>query len=1241
MRSSASRLTWAVIALAAGAGCRLAHTETWHDEGDHRWRELRVPRRGGPGFTSLRGSKTGITFVNEVTEGQLVENRHLLNGSGVALGDVDGDGWVDVYFSRLNGSNVLYKNMGGWRFEDVTELAGVAAPNRYSTGAVFADVDGDGDLDLLVSALGGPNALFINDGNGTFREQTDEAGLASTLASHTMTLADVDADGDLDLYVVNYKVKNVVDLFPPEAREFDRVVRQEGDDYVVIPEFQEHYALKRRGARLGLLEIAEPDRFYLNDGTGRFEAVSFTSGRFLDEDGNTLREPPAEWGLTARFHDVDGDGDPDLYVCNDFESVDRLWLNDGAGRFRLAPRLALRSTSHSSMAVDFSDLDRDGDMDLLLVDMLSRDSQRRRTQSQPVAPEVPQVGVFDDRQQKQRNTLFLNRGDGTYAEVAHIAGVAASGWSWGTLFMDVDLDGYEDVLISTGNLFDVLDSDTQARGARRSRAADLLRFPPLPLRNVAFRNRGGFTFEEVGERWGFGTEEDISHGIASADLDGDGDLDVVLNRLGAPAAVLRNDASAGRIAVRLRGEEPNTQGVGSKIRVLGGPVGEQIKEVTVGGMYLSGSDQLYTFATGDADELQVVVDWRSGRRSVVSGARPNRLYEIREPDVEPGEGAAGDRLSRVSPFFVDATADLGHVHVEREYNDFIRQPLLPNRLSQLGPGVTWYDLDRDGDEDLLITSGKGGRLAYYRNDGGRFTNVPIRMPEAFLDQTTVLPLRGGGVGGDVSLLVGQMNYEAVSPAAARDAAAVLRIDAGVAGYGSATVRPRTSTAVSGSVSAVGPLALADYDGDGDLDLFVGGRVLTARYPIAASSRLLFNDGGTFRVDGGNNRAFTSMGLVSAALFSDIDADGDPDLILAMEWGPIRVFENDGGRFLDVTAARGLAGYSGRWNGVATGDLNGDGLMDIVATNWGRNLGLRVDAAQPLRVYFNDFDNNGTLDVVTAQIDKRLDAMSPLASFRELASAMPFLRRRISNFAAYADASVQDVIGPALANASTLDVTTLEHMLFLNRGDRFEARALPWEAQLAPSFYVGVADFDGDGNEDVFLTQNFFATRIDAERHDAGRGLWLRGDGTGNLTAVAGQESGVTVYGEQRGAALADYNGDGRVDLAVSQNGAETILYRNERAKPGLRVRLVGPTTNPDAIGATIRLVYDGWRGPARELQAGSGYWSHNAVVHVLGLQGEPTAVWVRWPGGAETQTPIEAGTSEVTIGENGRVVGAR
>ncbi|MCH7475468.1 MAG: VCBS repeat-containing protein, partial [Gemmatimonadetes bacterium] len=865
-----------LVALAAACGSELA---PWHEEHGHRWRALDVPRRGDVGFTLVSESRTGISFTNALVEADLLQNQHLPNGSGVALGDVDGDGWVDVYFTRLTGPNALYRNLGNWRFEDITDRAGVAAADRYSTGTVLADVDGDGDLDLLVTALGGPNALFVNDGTGTFSERSD-AGLASTYGSHSLTMADIDADGDLDLYITNYKFKSVKDLFPPDQRVFDRVVQQDGDTYTVVPSFREHYRIGRQGDRLARIEIGEPDVLYLNDGAGRFEAVSFTSGRFLDEDGNPLREPLAEWGLTARFYDVDGDGDPDLYVCNDFESVDRLWLNDGAGRFRLAPRLALRSTSHSSMAVDFSDVDRDGDVDFLLVDMLSRDSRRRRTQSQPVTPEVPQVGVFDDRQQKQRNTLFLNRGDGTYAEVAHIAGVAASGWSWGTLFMDVDLDGYEDVLISTGNLFDVLDSGTQARGARRSRAADLLRFPPLLLRNVAFRNRGGFTFEEVGERWGFGTEEDVSHGIASADLDGDGDLDVVLNRFGAPAAVLRNDASAGRIAVRLRGEAPNTQGVGSKIRVSGGPVAEQIKEVTVGGMYLSGSDQLYTFATGDADELQVVVDWRSGRRSVVSGVRPNRLYEIREPDVEPGEGAGGDRLLRVSPFFVDATADLGHVHVEREYDDFIRQPLLPNRLSQLGPGVTWYDLDRDGDEDLLITSGKGGRLAYYRNDGGRFTDVPIRMPEAFLDQTTVLPLRG--VGGDVSLLVGQMNYEAVSPAAARDAAAVLRIDAGVAGYRSAAVRPRTSTAVSGAISAVGPLALADYDGDGDLDLFVGGRVLTARYPIAASSRLLLNDGGTFRVDGGNNRAFTSIGLVSAALFSDIDADGDPDLILAME-----------------------------------------------------------------------------------------------------------------------------------------------------------------------------------------------------------------------------------------------------------------------------------------------------------------------------------------------------------------------
>jgi hypothetical protein len=616
---------------------------------------------------------------------------------------------------------------------------------------------------------------------------------------------------------------------------------------------------------------------------------------------------------------------------------------------------------------------------------------------------------------------------------------------------------------------------------------------------------------------------------------------------------------------------------------------------------------------------------------VVRGARPNRLYEIHEPPGAVAGGTAANvdpaDAANAQPFFVDVSRQVDHRHVEREYHDFGRQPLLPNRLSELGPGVAWADVDRDGDSDLLVGAGRGGRLAVYRNDGGRLTAVTLRMDEGPLDQSTILALPGRE---GVSLLVGQMNYEAESPGAALAAAAVLRLDLGAAARRGADLVPRVSTAVPGAESSTGPLALADYDGDGDLDLFVGGRVLPARYPMPASSRLYVNQNDRFVLDSLNSQRLSGLGLVSGAAFSDVDGDADPDLLLAVEWGPLRLFSNEEGRFRDATASYGLDRYLSRWNGVTTGDFNEDGLPDIVATSWGRNTGLRPTDAHPVFLYYADFDANGVTDVLEAQYDPRLQAIAPLRGFQQLELTIPHVARRIGSFSQYADAALRDVLGPAASSAAIVQVNGLEHMLFLSRGGGFEAVPLPGDAQLAPAFYAGVADFDGDGHEDLFLTQNFSSTDINTPPHNSGRGLWLEGDGTGRLAPVPGSVSGVKVYGDQRGAALADFDGDGRVDLAVSQNANRTMLYRNRGGTPGLTVRLLGTTGNPDAIGATMRLVYGSRRGPAREVKAGSGYWSLDGAVQVLGTSEPPAELWVRWPDGAESSTPIRPEARQVT-----------
>jgi hypothetical protein len=1217
-----------------GLACSGATELEWREENGYRWAELPVPQRGRDGFQQLSPSETGIGFTNTVTREQALQNEHLYNGSGVALGDVDGDGRTDIYFASLDGPNVLYRNLGNWRFEDVTEQAGVAAPNRFSTGAVFADADGDGDLDLFVTAMEGASAFFVNDGSGVFEERTEAAGLQSDYYGTTQALADVDGDGDLDLYVANNKVRPVRDMYPPAQLEFERVVQQVDGEYVVAPEFERHYRVVRQRGRIMRFEYAEPDKFYLNDGTGRFDEVSFTSGWFLDEDGRPLEETPTDWGLTARFHDIDDDGDPDLYVCNDFESPDRLWINDGTGRFRLVDRLALRAISNATMTIDIADIERDGDDDFILIDMLDRNTRQQKTQVQAMVPEPTMLGDIQNRPQIGRNTLLMSRGDGTFSEIATFSGVEASGWSWSVLFLDVDLDGYEDILIGTGHEHDFLDSDTQIRLQQYRDTTDWrtwrFQFPNLYLPNVAFHNEQDRTFTEVAADWGFADDPDVTQGAGTADLDNDGDLDVVANRLGFPAGVWRNESNKPRLAVQLDGRPPNTQGIGAKIRVLGGPVPEQRVEVVSGGRYVSGSDPVHSFAAGEADSLDLIVEWRSGTVSVITGAKPNRVYDVSETSaVRRDAETENEGADTTSALYRDVSAMLGHRHVDIEYDDFARQPLLRHKLSQLGPGVAWFDVDRDGDDDLFVSTGRGGTPAFFRNTGGRLRAVALRMGSADLDQTAILPLPRTPSGIDV--LLAQMSYEADSPEAASRAPSVRRLTLATARRGGALTL-RVTPAVPGFEGSVGPLAAADYDADGDLDVFVGGRVQPARYPQPVASRLFHNEAGGLEPDTANTRLLTNLGMVVSAVFSDVDVDGDPDLVLARDWGSLIVLINDDGRFSDRSQQWGLSERRSMWNAITTGDFDEDGLPDLVATSWGRNTRLRATPEHPLRMYYGDFDGNSTLDVLEARYEERLGDLAPIRGRQQLSEAIPFVLRRITSFGEYADATVHGVIGPALSRASTLDVNGFDHMLFVNTGGTFEGRPLHPEAQLSPSLHAAVADADGDGHEDLFLTQNFYPAEAGMPRYAAGVGLWLSGDGTGNFVPLSATQSGIRVFGDQRGAALADYDADGRIDIVISQNGNETKLYHNEGAAPGLRVRLVGTAANPDAVGALLRLVYaDDRMGPARAVRSGAGHLSHDALVQVLGMRAPPTAVRVRWPGGRETTHTVPEGSSDVTI----------
>jgi hypothetical protein len=739
---------------------------------------LPVPEKGRPGFHRLSANDTGLVPRGKYRpiKGEAIRDT---GNSGLAAGDINGDGLPDLYVCGMEQPNALYLNKGNWQFENITEAAGVACRGWRLSGALMADVDCDGDLDLILTSVRDTrNFLYLNDGTGKFTESLNIAWAYNHRGGSVGTsMADV--DGDLDLYVTGF-LKNFTAkaIGPGEMKRIEALgltAQRAGKE--MPAEWLELFSYRKvQGPNSGKLVMEAhhlPDQLYINHGGGRFIPVTDAEGRFRDHNGRII-PMPKDPSHEAAFRDVDGDGDPDLYVCSDFDWADRFWINDGKGNFTLANPIALRRTSQFSMRIDFTDINRDGHLDFITVDMLSRSHQRRKTQMGFMSSTDISVGLIVNRPQIMQNTLQLNRGDGTWTEIAQFAGVKATEWSWGVAFTDVDLDGYEDLIVSTGMIRDYMDADTlsdiqetgQDKTIKAMKLSNAL-YPKLPTQNMAYRNRSDLTFEFKSDDWGFDTKG-VSGGLAQADFDGDGDLDLIFNNI-EPLEIYRNETTAPRVAVRLIGSGKNTQAIGAKVRLIGGPGGVGSKpmeqEIHSGGGYASGSDPLLVFGTGSATTgLKLEIIWRSRsqlNRRVIENVQPNHLYTVTQGNDEPYVPRArelwfADDIEKLDIKLPQGVARVGHG--ETPFDDFAYQSLLPNRLSQLGSGVAWTDLNNDGFEDLVIGAGAGrSLLVYYGEAGGKFKFA--EGPCANLDLTGVLGWTPKP-GATPTLLTGFSNFEA-------------------------------------------------------------------------------------------------------------------------------------------------------------------------------------------------------------------------------------------------------------------------------------------------------------------------------------------------------------------------------------------------------------------------------------------------------------------------------------------------
>ena len=1190
-------------------------------------------RTGGSAATStlferLDAERTGVAFAHQWTPPAEKYETELDNAAvagGVAIGDYDGDGLPDLFLTRPSGGNRLYRNLGDFRFEDVTERAGIrpAAPGSWGGGATFVDIDDDGDLDLYVCGYDHPNRLYVNRGDGTFDERAAELGLDFSGSSVMMAFADYDLDGDLDAYLLTNRLGS-------EQSE-SGILEYRDHAWRVVSEYGELYDVINRpdGTRV-VVGAGQRDRLYRNElygsgenaGTLRFTEVGEQAGI----QGN-------HYGLGVAWWDYNDDGLPDLYVSNDFYGPDRLYRNNGNGTFTDVIRTALGHTPWFSMGSDVADINNDGRLDLLSTDMAATTHYKDKVGMGDMS-ESGWFLVLPEPRQAMQNALYLNSGTERFMEAASLAGLARTDWTWAVKFGDLDNDGWVDLFVTNGMTRDWNNSDLRNRaaslGSYRTAAGRRL-WQQTPVRretNLVFRNRGDLRFEELGADWGL-DHLGVSFGAALGDLDRDGDLDLVVNSFEEPVALYRNNGTAGhRVLVRLEGAASNSHGVGATVRVETAN-GQQLRYLSLSRGFMSANEPIVHVGLGDTERIRrLTVTWPLGHTQHFDDLDVDRIYTLREPD----DPRPRTKRRKETPTMFEPSDALALIdHLETPFDDYAEQPLLPNKLSQLGPGLAWGDVDGDGDDDLFVGGGADQPGALYINAGdGDFRRgilKPFREDRGYEDMAPLFFDADGDGDLDLYVVSGSVEFGAESELL-RDR---LYLNDGRGGFGKSPDGTLPSLRDSGSV-----VTAADYDRDGDLDLFVGSRVVPGQYPTAPRSRLLRNDGGRFiEVADAVAPALGRSGLVTGAVWSDADGDGWIDLLVSHEWGPVKLYLNRRGMLEDKTTDANLAQHTGWWNGIAAADLDADGDMDYVVTNFGLNTKYTASPLEPATLYFGEFDATGAKRIIEAKLNG--DTLLPVRGKSCSQHAVPFIEETLPTYHDFASASLDEIYSPQrLESALRLTATTLESAVLLNDGEaRFSLLALPRLAQISPGFGVVLAELDGDGSVDLAIAQNFFPTQPETPRMDGGTGLVLRGNGDGTFEPVWPAESGVVVQGDATALAATDLDGDGWIDLVAAVNDGRLLAFENRGNVRGrsIQVRLRGPQGNPTGVGARVTLRRVDGLSQTFEVHAGASYLTQSAPVLAFGTgPGEPAgSVEVAWPDGARTTSPVAGDTRRLVV----------